>query len=348
MLDLFTSGGIILDSVVAADGTVQVGSLGGNAAYSAAGARLWAKAGCVGVLPRNYPLALVRMLRGAGVDTSGLHHAGVDVAGSEWFFHRADGSRVDQLHGPMDLVPPGIRLLPTEAQALQAHLHALASPDGFGAFRAAHPVEPHHVPAQFWRPGVGVHLAPNRMDAQHRLLRHARRQGAVVSLDPGRHADTMTDADLAAVLAGCEAFLPSEKELRALVPGEAPERAVASLAGRGAIVVGKLGPSGCIVGDPRSPAPVAVPACPTRAPDPTGAGDAFCGGFLAGLLRTRDPVLAACCGAVSASFAVEGFGPARLLGAGAAEAWCRLRRLAARVPAAQTRALETLMHQEPA
>ncbi len=231
MLDLFTSGGIILDSVVAADGTVQVGSLGGNAAYSAAGARLWAKAGCVGVLPRNYPLALVRMLRGAGVDTSGLHHAGVDVAGSEWFFHRADGSRVDQLHGPMDLVPPGIRLLPTEAQALQAHLHALASPDGFGAFRAAHPVEPHHVPAQFWRPGVGVHLAPNRMDAQHRLLRHARRQGAVVSLDPGRHADTMTDADLAAVLAGCEAFLPSEKELRALVPGEAPERAVASWPG---------------------------------------------------------------------------------------------------------------------
>lgn len=347
-MDLFTTGGVIVDSVVAADGTVQTGSLGGNAAYSAAGARLWASAGCVGVLPRNYPLHLVRMLRDAGVDTDGLHHVEADVAGSEWFFHRADGGRVDQLHGPADIVPTGTRLLPAEAEALQARLRAFASPDSFGAFRAAHPVEAHHVPAQFWRPGGGAHLAPNRMDAQHRLLQHARQQGAVVSLDPGRHADAMTDSDLAAVLAGCDVFLPSEKELRALVPGEPPWRAVAQLAARGALVVGKLGPSGCIVGDPRFPGYVEVPACPTHAPDPTGAGDAFCGGFLAGLLRTKDPVLAACCGAVSASFAVEGFGPNRLLAASAAEASLRLRWLAARVPAAQTRALETLMQQEPA
>ena len=346
MVDLFTCGGIILDSVVAADGTVQPGSLGGNAAYSAAGARLWAKAGCVGVIPRNYPVQLLETLRTAGVDTSGLHAAEVDVAGSEWFFHRADGSRMDQLHGPTDLVPPGIRLLPAEALALQARLRARSSEDGFGAFRAAHPVEPHHVPAEFWRPGVGVHLAPNRMDAQHRLLRRARQDGAVVSMDPGRHADAMTDADLAAVLTGCDVFLPSEKELRSLVPGEAPERAVAALAGRGAAVVGKLGPAGCIVADPRSLALVAVPAYPTAAPDPTGAGDAFCGGFLAGLLRTKDPVLAACFGTVSASFAVEGFGPARLLAANAAEASFRLRWLAARVPAAQTLGLDAALPRE--
>lgn len=348
MVDLFTTGGIIVDSAVAADGTVQAGSLGGNAAYSAAGARLWAKAGCVGVLPRNYPAHLVEALRGAGVDTSGLHHADEDVEGSEWFFHHPDGSRVDQLHGPANLVPPGACLLPAEVQALQARLRACNSANSFGGFRAAHPVEPHHVPAQFWRSGVGVHLAPNRMDAQRRLLRHARRAGAVVSLDPGRHAAGMTDADLAAVLNGADAFLPSEKELRALVPGEPPARAVAYLAGRGALVVGKLGPAGCVVADPRFPALVAVPAYPTTAPDPVGAGDAFCGGFLAGLLRSKDAVLAACCGAVSASFAVEAFGPDRLLAASAAEVSFRLRWVAARVPAAQTPGLDALLQQEPA
>ena len=58
-----------------------------------------------------------------------------------------------------------------------------------------------------------------------------------------------------------------------------------------------------------------VPALPVVAIDPTGAGDAFCGGFLAGLMRTGDAFAAACFGTVSASFAVEAFGPFHLLGA---------------------------------
>jgi ribokinase len=39
--------------------------------------------------------------------------------------------------------------------------------------------------------------------------------------------------------------------------------------------------------------------------DPTGAGDSFCGGFLAGWLRHGDLREAALCGTVSASFTVE-------------------------------------------
>jgi len=52
-----------------------------------------------------------------------------------------------------------------------------------------------------------------------------------------------------------------------------------------------------------------IPAYPSRLADPTGAGDAFCGGFLAGMQKTNDPLLAVLHGNVSASLKVEGTGP---------------------------------------
>ena len=349
-VEVFTTGGILLDTVVAADGTVHADGLGGNAAYSAAGARLWASAGCVGVVPRNFPARWLAMLREAGINTSGVHRVDEDVEGTEWFFHRADGSRVDHLHGGTGVLAPGMRLSPAEAGRLEQQLRAGGpQPRGFGAFRAAHPVEPGHVPAAFWRAGVGVHQAPNRTDAQLRLLARARDHGATVSLDPGRQADGMTDAEVEAALAGCDVFLPSEKELRALVPGKEPVEAVLALAGRGALVVGKLGPAGSVVAGCHPGQLTHVPALPCQAPDPTGAGDAYCGGFLAAFVRTRNPVLAACCGTVSASFAVAGFGPWSLLAAPAAEAAARLRWTVAQVPGAAGQAgLDELMKESTA
>ncbi len=53
-----------------------------------------------------------------------------------------------------------------------------------------------------------------------------------------------------------------------------------------------------------------IPACkPKVIQDPTGAGDAFIGAFLAEYLRGKDPVWCACVGSASASFVVEGLGP---------------------------------------
>jgi sugar/nucleoside kinase (ribokinase family) len=45
--------------------------------------------------------------------------------------------------------------------------------------------------------------------------------------------------------------------------------------------------------------------------DPTGAGDAFSGAFLAEYVRAKDPLWCACVGSASASFVVEGLGPER-------------------------------------
>jgi sugar/nucleoside kinase (ribokinase family) len=53
----------------------------------------------------------------------------------------------------------------------------------------------------------------------------------------------------------------------------------------------------------------AVPAYPARVNNPAGAGDAFCGGFLAGFRKTFDPLQAVLFGNVAASLVVEGSGP---------------------------------------
>jgi len=45
--------------------------------------------------------------------------------------------------------------------------------------------------------------------------------------------------------------------------------------------------------------------------DPTGAGDAFIGAFLAEYVRGKDPLWCTCVGSASASFVVEGVGPDR-------------------------------------
>ena len=42
--------------------------------------------------------------------------------------------------------------------------------------------------------------------------------------------------------------------------------------------------------------------------DPTGAGDAYCGGLVAGWLATGDPVVAAACGTISAGETIGAFG----------------------------------------
>jgi ribokinase len=51
-----------------------------------------------------------------------------------------------------------------------------------------------------------------------------------------------------------------------------------------------------------------IPALPIRTVDSIGAGDAYCGGFLAGLVETVDPLEAGFRGTVSASLAIEDYG----------------------------------------
>jgi sugar/nucleoside kinase (ribokinase family) len=148
-----------------------------------------------------------------------------------------------------------------------------------------------------------------------------RARGLIVTLDPGFAAARCEPGLLDGMLATVDAFLPSEKELAVLCPGAPPLEAVRSLAQRPrGFVCAKFGGDGALLAEPGSAAVVHVPAVPVVAIDPVGAGDAFAGGLLAGLVRGEARLHAVCYGAVAASFTVETVGALAPLASPAAEA----------------------------
>lgn len=327
---LATAGGMIVDNVVGADGTVSLGAMGGNAAYSAVGARVWSQSvGVVAAIPSDYPQAWLARMSEADIDVAGVARHSETVSLSEWFFYRPDGSRRDGLYASSEEAARagvcGDRLSPAAARAWEETLSARGATGlTFGAFRALHPIGPDELPPA-WTSLRGLHLAPERPERQLALASLAGARGAVTTLDPGPHVRSFDSRTLSSVLETVDAFMPSERELAVLAPGRSPDDAVRDLAAAGrSVICAKLGASGSLVVDRASGRTVLVPVVPVAARDPTGAGDAFCGGFLAGLVATRDPVVAACFGTVSASFAIEGFGALHGLSASPVEAWRRL------------------------
>ena len=156
-----------------------------------------------------------------------------------------------------------------------------------------------------------AHLCP--LDYMtHSLLPALLRQAefTTVTLDPS--AGYMNPAywgDVPALLTGLTAFLPSEDEMRALFKNRSNdlwEMAEALSAYGCEIIAIKCGERGQLLYDAATRSRWEVPPYPARFSNPIGAGDAFCGGFLAGYRRTYDPLQAVMYGNISASLVVEG------------------------------------------
>ncbi len=133
------------------------------------------------------------------------------------------------------------------------------------------------------------------------------------------------------MLASCDVFLPSDQEVRSLL-GDQPfahdDVACARwFADRGPrLVVLKLGSAGALIYE-RGGAVRRIPALQVPVVDVTGAGDTFCGGFMAVYSDTGNALEAALHGTVSASFTIQGYGAGTILNADRAEAAQRLTQL---------------------
>lgn len=316
--EVFAAGGVTLDCVVEADGTVHLDRLGGNAVHAVAGARLFAApAGIVGRVPEDFPAPVRAAIAGEGLDTRGLASVPGTRASPEWFFNRADGRREDHLHADSaefaSFAGGASRLDAGARESWIAHLRASATGrTGFAAFRAAHPVRVADVPDAYWH-ARGVHLGANAMAETLDLARAAKARDLVVTLDPGFRASEYDAAYLDAVLATVDAFLPSDKELAALRPGVPALVALAELAARGgAIVALKRGAAGAwAIG--ADGALRASPGLQVAARDPVGAGDSFCGAFLTALVEGAGLDIALRRGVVAGACAVESTGALALL-----------------------------------
>jgi fructoselysine-6-P-deglycase FrlB-like protein/sugar/nucleoside kinase (ribokinase family) len=292
-------GDLTLDDVVLPDGATHMASIGGDCLYAALGARWWEPN--VGIVTRrgdDFPRDRLRELEKLGICLDGM----VDVPGPtirNWVIYELDGRRTWIY-----------RTDPSRPVEVAVH--------------------PEDVPPSWLstKPSPVVHVAAMPIEAAERIVESVRRQApdAIVMLDTHEDYVRQYRDRLLRLAASVDVFLPSREELLDLAGFDDPARALRELwPEKGApLVVAKMGRDGVLLWDKDRSAVVSLDAAPARPVDVTGAGDAFCGGFAAGLAQGLDPLEAARRGTVSAAFATEGVGSLALASVTPADAAARL------------------------
>jgi sugar/nucleoside kinase (ribokinase family) len=290
-------------------------SPGGSLLYAAGGLAVWnTNAGLLGRVGESYPRQWVRDLEERGFDIRGIRTLtelqNIDLR-SFVAFNDANERSLS------NVVSHFARRQLTFPKALLGY----QPPDESRKdTRMPEPVSPSALDTpKEYRDVRHVHLCPFDFVSQSQIVNLYRGGGGqTVSLDPSPgYMSSSFWRDLRLVLQGVTVFQPSEEELRSLFWGETNDlwemtRHISEYGPQ--IVVVKRGAQGQMLYDAAGNHRYEIPAYPSRIADLTGAGDSFCGGFLAGFQQTNDPLLAVLYGSVSASLTIEGSGPFYALG----------------------------------
>jgi len=125
---------------------------------------------------------------------------------------------------------------------------------------------------------------PQLLTAIESIAAQISKQGGQLSCDPNARVELMDNNEartaLNRIIDSSDYLFPSEADLPYLCPGKSEDEAIDDLLSRGAsIVVLTKGAAGCSIftGDKT----VHIPGHTVEEVDPTGAGDCFCGTFLA-------------------------------------------------------------------
>ena len=276
----FVTFSLIIDDIVFPNGQTSMGVLGCGGPQTAFGTKVWAdNVGWVAGVGFDLPVEAQSRLHAFQIDVRGLRHSPEWPTPRAWQVLEEDGRRTQVWRIPG----------PAIGQQLGRSLDKL--PFAYRAARGFH---------------LGVH--PEEPDLE--FIKSLRKLGAVVSVEPFRAAQRpLTGAELHNLISAGQIFSPNEQEAESLVgPGEPPEL-IRRLVELGAEVVAlRQGAMGAIVHQADTGQSWHIPAVETRVIDSTGAGNAFCGGFLAGWVQTGNLCTAGLYGAVSAGFLVEQVG----------------------------------------
>jgi sugar/nucleoside kinase (ribokinase family) len=309
------AGKLTREYILPYSGMPVLDSPGGNLLYAAGGLAIWdTRAGLVGRVGESYPHQWLRDIEERGFDTRGIRSlrelqnadlrsfVAFNDANERSFTNMVSHFARRQLTFPKSLL--GYQV-PDESRK-DPRVMEMVSPSALDT-------------PKDYRDARYVHLCPFDFLSQSQMV-NLYRSGTnqTVSLDPAvGYMSPGFWRDLRLVLQGVTVFQPSEEELRALFWGETNDlwemaRRVSEYGPQ--IVVVKRGAQGQLLYDMPGNHRYEIPAYPSRIADLTGAGDSFCGGFLAGFQQTNDPLQAALYGSVSASLTIEGSGPFYALG----------------------------------
>ena len=279
-MDIVTIGWLTMDDIVLCDHRCRPNVLGGGALYSAVGAQIWAdRVGIHSATGRPFLDSVRDAIGRRGLDTEGI--GSIEGNGLQlWLLHE---SETDKQQVP--------KLTSSSADEMDNARGPM--PKAYAMARGFH-IAP-QSPAGSVENAVRLHGLPGR---------------PVVTLDLLSDAfiDRTLYADLG-FLNSVTAFLPSEAEItRIWDPPDVQDWLREQAAAHGCHVGVKLGELGSMVCDARTGVLTRVPAFPAQIVDTTGAGDSYCGGFLAGLVARRPLAECAAMGTVSASYVVEACG----------------------------------------
>lgn len=255
---------------------------------------------------------------GCGVNTAiGLARLGVDVR--FWARLGADGAG-DFLHARLVDAGVGVEHCRREAGLRTKAAVVLIDRQGERSFLrtrgGGNAIGPEDAAAFDWKTVNHLHiggcyslrrlLGADLTDA----LKLAKVAGVTTSVDTVWSTDNSW-AQLLPALSEIDHLLPSLEEARALSGLEHPQEIIAWFHERGSgCIVLKLGAAGSLVGT-RGQGLIAVPAFPIpggRIVDTTGAGDAFCAGYIAAVQQGHPPREAARWGNAWAAVALSGRG----------------------------------------
>jgi sugar/nucleoside kinase (ribokinase family) len=280
--DLLVIGQATIDDINReGEGLVAERIPGGDSIYSALGASIWPiKVGVVTIVGQDYPYEKMDLAtcRPEMTDWAGLvAYSGPSLHARA--FYTKDGGRVFKWDDESlnIILSPGVADVPEK-----------------------------------WLDTPYVHLAPSDPKKQLELTQFFTSKGAIVSLDVEMHFIEIDQNAILECLKFDPIFIPSIEHVQ-MLSGIASEKIDdlwpwIKVCGASLVII-KCGSRGAWVIDVKQQKKWLIGVVQNLSlVDVTGAGDSFCGGFMAGLSFTHDPLQAAAYGAISASFIVESLG----------------------------------------
>jgi len=278
--DLVVVGHIALDFITR-QGEIVRSSLGGPPTYaSLAASKLGASTAIISKVGEDFPKEYVELLANNGVDLAGLK---VAPGGQTTSF------LIEYLDGERDMV-------------LKAR---------------APPIEPDDVPPAL--SSKAILAAPIAGEISRQVVAKLRRRTEFLCLDPQGFVRQFAEDGRVSLRPWFDRFLlsltdvvkASWREYEHIVGSGDLRYSLRKLHNLGVgVVIITLGEEGSVLS--LRGELYAIPSYQVeRVAEPTGAGDAYMGAFLAEYVRGEDPVWCACVGTAAASFVVEDFGPSR-------------------------------------
>ena len=316
--------------ILTPQGNAALDTPGGSLLYAAAGLAIWESGiGLISRVGETYPQEWLDQLANYGLDCRGVRILPEEI--DQRFFAAYPDGGTCSLDNP---VSHFARLNQPFPKALLGYTAPSSQIDS-RLRPSLLTVRQNDFPSDYLD-ATAAHLCP--MDyLSHTLLPTMLRSGNIttITLEPGDgYFNPVFWDDIPIILNGLSAFLCAEEKMNNFFQGRStdPWEMAEKLASHGcSTILIKRGSRGQYLYDHSSHTRWIIPAYPVQVVDPTGGGDAFCGGFLSGLRASYDPLDAALMGNISASMIIEGIHPLYALDALPGLAKARLEALRDRV-----------------